>query len=56
MLLVNELVLLCIGNIKIGVVLSLLDQLDDLFGIRDGVIVSLLIIGLTRCCSLLRVV
>ena len=50
MLLIDELVLLCVCDIKIGVVLILLDQFDDLFCVCNRMIVSLLIIRLTRWC------
>ena len=56
MLLVYELVLLSISNIKVRVVLVLLYQLYDLLGVGDRVIFSLLLICLTRSRRLLRVV
>ena len=56
MLLVYELVLLSISNIKVRVVLVLLYQLYDLLGVGDRVIFSLLLICLTRGWRLLRVV
>ena len=47
MLLVYELVLLCVRNIVIRMIITLLDQLNHLLCVGDRMVVSLLIIGLT---------
>ena len=55
-LLVDELVLLSVRNVEVGVILVLLYQLYDLLGVGNRVIFSFLLIRLTRGGRLLRVV
>ena len=50
LLLVNELVLICTCDIVIRVVIIFLYQFDDLFCIRNWMIVSFLLIGRSLFC------
>ena len=56
MLFVDKVVLLSVCDIMIRMVIILLDELDDLLGVVDWIVVSLLIMCRTRCRCMLCVV
>ena len=56
MLLVDKVVLLSVGHVVVRVVVILLDQLDDLLGVVDWIVVSLLVVRRARSGCVLRVI